>query len=239
MLCLAKHLGRGGPAMPHFSQEERSMMDKSQKQGNAPQDILRPMAHQRRRRGEKPPSSSAVYRYLKGETYDNTAEETRGRPSKFGRREMAVYDRARRKLQAEAANEFVVTWGDIAERGRKELRKRKLLDPSEGGLSAEWLRKRMRADLGVGKRPAPQLPVRTKDEEKRRLRRARVWSKFPKSFWVDSAGNGIHCYIDNKKLVMARTAAQRKRARQARVRHHLRKPEERTMEGYTVPKKGA
>lgn len=150
---------------------------------------------------------------------------------------MAVYDKVRLKLIRDAENEHVVTWEDIGEAGQKELRKKKFLRRSEEGLSAETLRKRMRAELNVGKRPAPQHPVRTQDEEKRRLRQGREWQEHPASFWVNSAGRGIHAYIDNTRFVVARTPAQRKNMRQHRVRYHLRKPEERTKAGFTVTKK--
>ena len=223
--------------MSHFSSEELSLMDKMQKQKEEPSDVLKALVKLRRRRHANPPSSSAVYRYLGGETYCEK-QETRGRETNFGRRELLVYDQQRRALQAKAKNEYVVTWDDIAEAGEKELRKRKLIGRSENGLASESLRKRMRAELDVGRRPAPQHPVRTEDEEKRRLRQGIKWKKYSKGFWVCRRGRGVHAYIDNKKFLMARTAKQRRRMRQARVRYHLRTAAERTKPGYTVPKKG-
>ena len=118
-------------------------------------------------------------------------------------------------------------------KGQAELRKRKLIKRSQEGLAADTLRKRMRTELNVGKRPAPEHAVQTADEEKRRWRQAEVWQKHQASVWQEE----IHGFIDNKKFVMARTPAQRKQMRQARVYYHLRKPEERTEPDFVVPKK--
>ena len=131
--------------MPHFSSAELAMMDRMLKKSMEPTKIIKKLAQWRRRRQLAQSSSSAVYRYLAGETYDQAIEETRGRTSPFGKKEMKVYDEQRKKLLAEAANEYVVTWDDIAESGQQELRKRKLLKRSEEGLAAT-LRKSMRSE---------------------------------------------------------------------------------------------
>lgn len=122
----------------------------------------------------------------------------------------------------------MVTWEDIAEAGQKELRKQKIPKRYETGLAAETLRKRMRSDeLGNGKGPAPEHAARTDDRE-----HAVDWASHPAKVWQERA-----TYVDNKRFVMARTAAQRKRMRQARVTYHLRKPSERTEPGYFAPMK--
>ena len=144
--------------MPHFDIVKLALMDSMTKQGGTPMEITRMLAQRRKRCGSAGPSKSAVYRYLAAETYDKTVTETRGRPSTFGPREMAAYDSQRRKLQTQARNEYVVTWEDIAGSGQKELRKRKLLPKGEKGLAAESLRKRMRKELNVDKRPSTFRP---------------------------------------------------------------------------------
>jgi len=219
-------------AMPRFSSTELSLMDRLQKQGSDPGPIFKAVNAARHRQRAPLASSSAVYRYLAGETYDRDAEEARGRTSNFGAEEMAVYDQVRKRLQKESGNEWAVTWEDVAEEGQMELRKRKLLKRSEDGLAAETLRKRARDELGVGRRPAPQHVTRTDEDEKRRLSQAKVWVKKASTFWGEDVA-----FIDNKKFVMARTPLQRKRMRAARIVNHLRKASERNDPIYIVPKR--
>ena len=145
-----------------------------QKQGIEPQRILKTVNANRRRQRIEPASSSAAYRFLSGESYTRLGDDARGRPSKIGRKELAVYDAVRKRLQKTAKNEFQVTWEDIATQGQKELRKRKLLKRNEIGLSAESLRKRCRKDLNIGRRPAPRHASRTDDDETRRVRQAKA-----------------------------------------------------------------
>ena len=208
-------------------------MDQLQRKHKTPATIHELLVHERKKSDLTGPGLSTVYEYLAGNSYKRDAEETRGRESLFGRKELHVYDNARKRLQKESAasdHPWVVTWGDIATAGQRELRKLKLLLRGEKGLAAETLRKRMRESLGVGKRPAPKHAVRTKDEEGRRYRQAGRWKKYTNIFWLRST------YIDNKRFVMARTPAQRKRMRQARVRYHLRKAAERSQREYISPK---
>ena len=217
----------------HFSPRELALMDGMLKKREKPKKIISALLRGRKRNKVAPPSKSAVYRYLSGETYQRDASETRGVSSIIGEREMKVYDSVRTKLLKEAENDYVVTWDDIAEEGQRGLRKRKLIKRSQCGLAPDTLRKRMNNELNVRKRPAPTHAVRTEDEEKRRKLQAQDWQKHKASFWQD----GVHAYIDNKKFVMARTPAQRKQMRQSRVCYHLRKPEERTQPEFVIPKK--
>ena len=66
-----------------------------QKQGIEPQRILKTVNANRRRQRIEPGSSSAAYRFLSGESYTRLGDDARGRPSKIGRKELAVYDAAR------------------------------------------------------------------------------------------------------------------------------------------------
>ena len=209
-------------------------MHKLHKEGVQPQRILRTVNAGRAKKRVDPVSQSAVYRFLAGESYTGVADETRGRPSGVGSKQMAVYDTVRKRLIKDSKNEFQVTWEDIATEGQKELRKRKLLKRKHKGLSAETLRKRCRAELGIGSRPAPRHVTRTAGDEKRRFRQAKAWSLRSSTFWQRE----IHAYIDNSKFIMARTADQRRRMRQAKVTHHLRKASERTDPMFIVPKRG-
>ena len=217
----------------HLTSSELALADKLSKT-KTPQEIIAKLNKGRQRCGVADVSSSAVYRFLKGETHQRDKVETRGMVSNFGLKELRVYDTVRKRLQDAAENEWHVTWEDVAEAGQKELRKKGLLKRNASGLSEDRLQKRMREDLDIRKRPAPEYAVRTEDEEKRRYRQALEWQTHPASFWQKS----IHGYIDDKKFVCARTAAQRKRMRQARVYYHLRSAAERSEPGFVVPKKG-
>ena len=89
-------------------------MDKLQRDGRTPSQILKQVNAGKRRRRASLASKTAVYRYLGGETYKRDAAETRGRPVKVDGKAMAVYDRVRKRLQKESENEWCVTWDDIA-----------------------------------------------------------------------------------------------------------------------------
>ncbi len=206
-----------------LSDLELDRIDKLRGQGREPKFIRTTMNRARAIRKLSPVSKTSLYDYLKGSTYARDADENRGPTSIFGRKHFAVYDSIRKSLQKEAENEWTVTWDDIAVRGQAELRKRKLIKRTQDGLSAETLRKRMRDELGVGNRPAPKHITRTADDEQRRYRQSTTWDRQPASFWNDGV-----TYIDNKKFLRPRNAADRKRMRQSRVTYHLRKPNERT-----------
>ena len=61
-----------------LSETEANLIDKMQKQGKMPKDILAKLQKDRACRGSAGPGSSAVYNFLAGLTHKRGAEETRG-----------------------------------------------------------------------------------------------------------------------------------------------------------------
>jgi hypothetical protein len=220
--------------MPHFSGAELAKIERMRRKKNTAGAIHTSLVLARKKKQLAGPGMSTVYDYLAGNTFERDADETRGVESNFGKQELRVYDQVRMRMQKTSAasdHPWQVTWEDIATSGERELRKRKLLGRDEKGLAGDTLRKRMRAELGVQRRPAAKHAVRTVDEEGRRYRQALVWRKHRQSFWQKKVA-----FIDNKRFVCARTPAQRKRLRSAGVTHHLRKAKERSQDEYIAPK---
>lgn len=128
-------------------------MDRLQKQGSSPKDILRRLRAARARRGEAGPSKSAVYTFLAGKTYVRGSAEARGRKSRLPARlvSTAVIERAR--LIKAADNEWLVTWGDIRAATKKVLQARGALRGGARMPSTDWLARRVRATTEVRARP--------------------------------------------------------------------------------------
>ena len=213
------------------------MMDKLQKQKKTPKQIIETIEKGRKKKkagvARAPPGANAVYRYLRGETHVTTSKETRGAKPVLGKGAMKVYNEVRKDLQKTANNEYVVTWASIAEAGQRALRRRGMLKRTEEGWCEDYLRKKMRDVLGVGKRPAPQRIGRDPADERRRLSKAAKWEDEPASFWTDDVA-----YLDNKSFVEALTPTQRTRMLQVRTGHHLRTAAECKNTTYVVPKGG-
>ena len=158
----------------HFSPAELSFVNRLQKKKNSANEILAAMTRRRKNDRKKrkdtrgPPSIAAIYRLMSGKTYLDENEQ-RGRPKQLGNAAVRVYNQVRRSLQKNAVNEYIVTWDDIAKEGAKVLRQRGLLKRGESGWSADWLRKKMGEQLGVGKRPAPERIGRDTGDRRRHI----------------------------------------------------------------------
>ena len=149
----------------HFSPAELALMNKLQKQKPTPDEIFKTIVAGRKKRGKcAAPNISTVYRYLRGETHLPDDDEQRGSDPKLGETALKVYDQVRRNLQKAAGNDYVVTWADIAEAGERALRRKKMLKRGPEGWCADHLRKKMRSECGVGKRPAPARIGRTPED---------------------------------------------------------------------------
>ena len=99
-------------------------MDRLQKQGSSPKDILRRLRAARGRRGEAGPSKSAVYTFLAGKTYVRGRDEARGRKSRLPARLVSTAVSERARLIKAADNEWLVTWGDVRAATKKVLQAR-------------------------------------------------------------------------------------------------------------------
>lgn len=220
--------------MPHLSCSEVNLVNKKQKKGMEPQKILAMLQRARLKKGEAGPSESAVYRLLKGNTYQPDAEETRGRPSKIPTAMVKVAAAARRKLIKKAGNEYLVTWQDVHKATKAKLRSQGKLTKDSKMPSEDCLARAMRASTTIRARPGKRRIDHTAEHREKRLDKAKTWVRYPKRFWQ----NKIHAFIDNKKFVAARTAAQKRLLRTSKVSHHLRTPEEGSEDMFVLPKAG-
>ena len=96
-----------------MSQEEVCTVDAMQKRGHGAVEILEALATPRAAAGEPPPSRSAVYRTMRGETYVRGAQEQRGRPANLPAEMVDAAQAVRLRLLREAKSEDMVTRSDI------------------------------------------------------------------------------------------------------------------------------
>jgi hypothetical protein len=102
-------------AAKHLTVREMDLIDKTvRKDGASPLDACRAVARGRERRGENPFHKSSIYRYLAGDTHRRGAKEKRDRKRLLSAADATRLDQTRRRLIAEADNEWVVTHRDIA-----------------------------------------------------------------------------------------------------------------------------
>lgn len=217
-----------------LSEAEIDRVDSMQKAGRTPKQILSTLQRNRARRGGTGPGSTAVYDFLAGATHERGAEETRGRTAKMPRRLISTAAAARRRLIKNADNEWLVTWEDVHKETKKELKRTKLLKRGTRMPSEDWLARQVRAKSAVRARPPKRRLARTEKHEKQRFVQAGKWLRHSRDFWY----NGVHCYIDNKRFLLCRTAKHKKLARSTRIKHHLRLPSEGGDQGFVVPKTG-
>jgi hypothetical protein len=219
--------------MPHLNSTEVNLVNKQQKKGVEPQRILAMLQRERAKKGEAGPSQSSVYRLLEGSTYQPEAEETRGRPSKIPKTMLKVAAVARRKLIKKAGNEYLVTWEDVHKATKAKLRSQGKLTKNSKMPSEDRLARETRAETQIRARPGKRRINHTEEHREKRFDKAKNWLRYPKGFW-----NKIQAYIDNKKFVAARTAAQKKVLRISKVHRHLRTPSEGSEEMFVLPKAG-
>jgi len=210
-----------------------NLINKKQKKGVEPQKILATLQRARAKKGETGPSQPAVYRLLEGSTYQPDAKETRGRSSKIPKTMVKVAAAVRRKLIKRADNEYLVTWQDVHKATRAKLRSQGKLTKNSKMPSEDRMARETRAETQIRARPGKRRINHTKEHREKRLHKAKNWVRYPKSFW-----NKIHAYIDNKKFVAARTAAQKKLLRTSKVHRHLRTPNEGSEQMFVLPKAG-
>ena len=220
--------------MPHLSVDEVNVIEKMRRQGKNPNDILCQLIKTRGKRGIAGPSSSAVYRFLNGETYQRSEVEERGRKTSLPPRLVQVGSEQRRKLIKAAANEYLVTWADVHKATKKALRARGLLTKTTPMPSLDWFARLVRENADIRARPGKTRITHTAEYEKKRYKQGLKWKKFGKTFWR----KGIHAYIDNKKFVCPRNAKERKLFRATKIRHHLRTPSEGQEAMFKLPKRG-
>ena len=217
----------------HFSNAEVLQMDKLLKAKNTPGDIIRKLQSARARAGKEGPSASAVYRFLKGETFKRDVSETRGAKARLPTGVITVANQQRRRLIKKANNNYLVTWEDVHKATKETLRGRSALRGGVRMPSPDWLARKVREKTPVRARPGKRRIDRSKAHEEMRSEQGQRWSKYAKSFWV----NNIHAYIDNKVFVVARTPHEKQRVRARKIHHHLRTPSEGGEPGFVLPKK--
>jgi hypothetical protein len=147
----------------HLTAAETSRIDTLRLAGKEPLEVLALLNRSRQIRNVAPLSRTSLYDYCSGKTHRRDHPEKRGRKA-VGMRSLKVYNDARKELQKSSRNEYLVTWEDIADAGAKALRKKKLLKRNQAGLSPDWLRRRLRSEIGVGRRPAAAEAPRQKSQ---------------------------------------------------------------------------
>ena len=196
-------------AVPKLSAAKVVVMDDMQKAGETPTDIISKLQRDHSRRGDAGPGRSAIYNFLSEQTHRRDMEETRGRHSKMPRRLVSTAVKMRRKLIKKPKSEYLVTWEDVHAETKRELKRLKLLPRGTKMPSQDWFCRQVRDETEVRARPPKRRISRTTRHEQLRYKVSEKWRKHSQSFWY----NGVHCYLDNKKFVIARTALQKKRSK--------------------------
>ena len=134
-------------AMPprHLSEDVVMRMDRLQKQGSSPKDILRRLRAARARRDEPGPSQTAVYTFVAGKTYVRGRAEVRGRKSRLPAGLVATAMRERVRLIKEADNDWLVTWDGVRAATKRVLQAR-------GPCGARHACRRLTGSLGASGR---------------------------------------------------------------------------------------
>ena len=200
--------------MSHFERitsAERTTILRLLGEGCARSAILSMLQTSRSKNKDAGPNKSAVNRYIAGDAYQPGTVETRGRKVSLNRRALAIADAQRKGLIKKAGNEYTVTWEDVHKATLKDMKKKRILRRCDSGFTVDTLARRMREEKDVRSRPARARAARTEKDEKLRWKRAKAWVKYPTSWWKDN----VHAYIDNKTFVLARSAGDKRKVRQA------------------------
>ena len=219
-------------SVPKLTGQEVVAMDKMQKEGKSPGQILVSLRARRRRSGGVGPGKSAVYNFLSRQTHRRGAAETRGRKSKIPANLVRVAVAKRRKLIKDAGNEWLVTWGDVHAETKKVLKASGSIRRARDMPSEDWLARQVRDNTEVRARPPKKRIAHNRQHVKQRLEQGRRWLRYSANWWL----NGVHAYVDSKKFLLPSAAHQKKLARSARITHHLRTPAEGKIQDFVVPK---
>ena len=205
--------------MPQLSPEEQNLVDKIvRKDKGTPMEAWREINKARQKAKQKPLEHSAVYRYVRGETHERGAVETRGRKRALSKSDVRSLQATRRRLIKEADSEERVTYADIMENSTLEnLPSQKVVEEA------------LRAD-GVSFKPPRKKIQIDADDAKLRLAVAKKWIKHPPRHWSSCI------YVDNKNWLLWLTEKQRKRYKQTRITGHLRTAKEGVERGFTKPR---
>ena len=235
VLCL--HLILGGlpgparaPTMPrappvpptkHLTTSEQITVDTMLRQEKASvKDAWKRICADRVAKKIQPVHISNVYRFANGLTHKRASVETRGRKRALSGSDIRKLDQARRKLLKRADSEYRVTYEDISE------------ESGVGQKATVRTQAKALRDLGVRFRKPREKVCISAEDAKKRLCTAKVWSSFPKSFWLSK----VHAYVDNKAFPMPLNPKQRAKYKKTRVTGHLRKPVEGVEKGCTKPR---
>ena len=187
-----------------------------------PVEMHRLMKSMRHAAGEHGPSLPAVRRALRGVTFRRSKVETRGRKQILTPANLRALDRTRKRLIAEADEEFEVHWDDIIQAAR--------VPKVDRTTAAKCLRA---AGYDISWRTPRLKPARGEIDEEQRTRICSKLRKLPVTFWTDK----IDAYIDCKMWPIPRSVKGRKFLNKLRVRGHLRTKGEGLDKGYTKPDK--
>ena len=114
-------------AYKQLTQAEVATIDRLQKKGTTPGEVLKTLRRSRRENGGVGPGKTAIYDFMNGTTHKRGAAERRGRKSRVPPRILTVANTERRKLIKKANHEYLVTWDAVHATAKRVLKKRCLL----------------------------------------------------------------------------------------------------------------
>ena len=154
--------------------EQQRIRDVLAKKGTATQALAK-INESRRKNGSRLVEKSCVHRFVRGDTHQLGAGDTRGRKNALSKRDIRKLDTTRRRLIKKAKNQYRVTYQDVLDAADLE-------DPPCLRVVEDALR-----DEGVGfKAPRHKIYV-TEDDAVTRFEVAKRWSKRRKSYWSQEA----------------------------------------------------
>ena len=102
----------------HFTDDELDIIQRLRSEKANPVDIHARLVKDRKRHRQKGPVLTTVRRFLKGDTFNRSGVETRGRKRLWSAANLATMDRKRDALIAKADGDREVTWDEIIRKSR-------------------------------------------------------------------------------------------------------------------------
>ena len=136
-----------------MGEDEVKLMDAMQKAKKTPAQILVRLQRDRVRQGGDGPSPASVYRFLSGDTHVRGRTETRGAVARLPHGLLTTANAERRKLIKAAANEYLVTWGDVHAATKRALKAKGAFSRKCRMPSQDWLERKMREAYLIRARP--------------------------------------------------------------------------------------
>ena len=170
---------------PHLTAEEITQLRSWQGETPAlsPQQLWGKHVKDRKSRRVKPLCLTAFRSFLRGRTYNKTAE-TRGRKRSLGPRAINALNKKRRELVSKANGEREVSWDECIKKSR--------IKKVDATTAARSLR---RAGIPVAARRPREKPMRSQEHIDERVDTCSRWRYVPDNYFNES----VDLIIDNKQ----------------------------------------